>query len=106
MWTGIACLVADRSCKDFKRFGEEGKGAYVNIVAWAESAKQFADRVKRSSHEIDCVLLELERVQLLCERMSEPDYPEELITMRGTAQRQQADVIFGAFHTWTQSDVQ
>jgi hypothetical protein len=37
IWTGIACLVADPNCKNFKRFGDDGKGAYVNIVAWATS---------------------------------------------------------------------
>ena len=35
LWTGIACLVADPGCKEFRRFGDDGKGAYVNIVAWA-----------------------------------------------------------------------
>lgn len=36
--------------------------------------------------------------------MEEPDYLEELIDMRTTARRQPKDVVFGAFHIWTQSD--
>src|SRR5580698_7970408 len=37
LWTSLVCLVADPACQNFKRFGG-GKGAYVNVVAWAESA--------------------------------------------------------------------
>ena len=54
---------------------------------------------------LDCILLELEHVQLLDKRMEEPDYPEELITMLSTAQRQPADLVFGIFHIWTESDI-
>jgi hypothetical protein len=104
LWTGIACLVANPNCKEFRRFGDEGKGAYVNTVAWAPSAQEFRKRVDQVARELDCILLELERVKTLHKRMEEPDYPEELITMRTTAQRQPSDVIFGTFHTWAQSD--
>jgi hypothetical protein len=105
LWTGIACLVADPNCKEFRRFGDDGKGAYVNIVAWASSELEFADRVKQTMPELDCLLLELEGIKPLEKRMEEPDYPEELITMRTTAQRQPKDVVFGTFHTWTQRDI-
>jgi hypothetical protein len=53
---------------------------------------------------MDCILVELEHVQLVEARMSEEDYPEELITMRETAARQTADTVFGRFHTWHQED--
>ncbi len=74
LWTGIACLVADPNCKEFRRFGDNVKGAYVNTVAWACSEEEFGES------------------------------PEELIDMRNTAQRQPTDIIFGTFHTWDQSD--
>jgi len=51
-----------------------------------------------------CILVELEHTQLLETRMSEEDYPEELITMRTTAARQTADFVFGTFHIWNQED--
>jgi hypothetical protein len=44
LWTGLVCVVLDPACKNFKRFGD-GKGAYVNVVAWAKSAKHFEQRV-------------------------------------------------------------
>ena len=50
LWTGLVCLVPDPACKNFKRFGD-GKGAYVNVVAWAESAKHFERRVRATAKE-------------------------------------------------------
>ncbi len=104
LWTGIACLVADPNCKEFRRFGDNGKGAYVNTVAWACSEEEFGERVKQAATELDCIILELEHIELLDERIESPESPEELIDMRNTAQRQPTDIIFGTFHTWDQSD--
>ena len=105
LWTGLACLVADPNCKEFRRFGDDGKGAYVNVVAWASSEENFVERVKQVATTLDCIVLEMDGTQLLDSRMREPDYPDELITMRTTAQRQPDDTIFGCFHVWVQSDV-
>ncbi len=103
LWTGLACLKANPAVKGFRRFGD-GKGAYVNVVACVESQTAFEERAKRHSEGMDCILVELEHVQLLEARMSEEDYPEELITMRETAARQTSDTVFGTFYTWDQED--
>lgn len=105
IWTGVACLVADPKCKNFRRFGDDGKGAYVNVVASVNSEAEFNERVERIVTTLDCILLELDHVQPLDKRMEEPDYPEELITMSSIAQRQPADLVFGTFHIWTESDL-
>jgi hypothetical protein len=105
LWTAIACVVADPACKPFRRFGDDGKGAYVNVVAWAESEEDFHKRIERASKELDCILLELDGVQLLETRMEEPDFPDELLEMRTTAMRQREDTVFGTLHIWTQSDI-
>jgi hypothetical protein len=105
VWTGVACLVADPECKQFRRFGDDGKGAYVNVVASVSSAAGFTERVERIVPTLDWILLELDHVQTLDKRMEERDYPEEPITMRSTAQRQPADLVFGTFHIWTDSDI-
>lgn len=105
IWTGVACIVADPKCKGFNRFGDDGKGAYVNLVASVNSEAEFTERVEQFVPTLDCILLELDHVQLLDKRMEESDYPEELITMRSTAQRKPADLVFGRFHIWTESDI-
>jgi hypothetical protein len=102
LWTGLVCLVADPACKDFKLFGD-GRGAYVNVVAWAESAKHFEQRVTAIAREqLDCVVQEVENVELL---EAVENLPDELLTMRTTAEKDPNNVVFGTFHTWTQNDV-
>lgn len=99
------CLVANPRCKNFKRFGD-GKGAYVNVVAWAESAKHFERRVIAiADQQLDCIVLELEQVELLEAALDCEGCPDEFFTMQGTAERQPEDVLFGTFHVWTQDDV-
>ena len=77
----------------------------MNVVASANSEAEFTERVERIVPTLDCILLELDHVQLLDKRMEEPDYPEELITMRSTARRQPEDLVFGTFHIWTENDM-
>lgn len=103
IWVGLACLKANRKVKNFRRFGK-GKGAYVNVAAWAESKAGFEEKVKRHVEELDCILVELEEVQLLESRMNTPDFAEELVDMRPTANRQQNDTVFGTFHIWHQEE--
>jgi len=102
-WTGVACLKANPKVKGFRRFGK-GKGAYVNVVACVESKPAFEARVKLHVEGMDCILVELENVQLLETRMSSEDCPEELITMQQAAARQQMDTVFGTFHIWHQEE--
>jgi hypothetical protein len=105
VWTGVACLVSDPKCKEFRRFGDDGKGAYVNVAASVNSEAEFNERVERIVPTLDCILLELEGVKPIDERVEEPDCPEEIINMRSTAQKQPSDLVFGAFHIWTESDI-
>jgi hypothetical protein len=105
LWTGLVCLVANPACKDFRRFGE-GKGAYVNVVAWAESAKHFEERVTAIAQgQLDCIVREMENVELLEAVVLRKGCADELFTMRATAERQPNDVVFGDFHVWTQNDL-
>ena len=105
LWTGLVCLVADPACRDFKRFGD-GRGAYVNVVAWAESAKHFEQRVAAiAQDQLDSIVREIEHIELVEIAVKRDTYPEELFTMRETAVRQSNDVVFGAFHVWTQNDL-
>src|SRR4029079_6706151 len=104
LWTGLACLVANPACKHFKRFGD-GKGAYVNVVAWAESGEHFEGRVATiAGEQLDCIVREMEQVELMEAALQRKSCPDEFFTMRATAERQPEDVIFGTFHVWHQDD--
>jgi hypothetical protein len=104
IWTGLVCLVADPACKDFKRFGY-GKGAYVNAVSWAESAGHFEGRVAIAADQLDCIVREIEQIELLEVALQRERCPDEFFTMQATAERQPDDVLFGTFHIWHQDDV-
>jgi len=98
-------LVADPKCAEFRRFGDDGKGAWVNVVGWAESADKFHQKLIYFSGTLDCLVTEFQKVQLLENRLEEDEIPDELFTMKSTAIRQPGDMIFGSFHIWTQSDI-
>jgi hypothetical protein len=85
-------------------FAEDERGAYVNVIAWACSEEEFCKKVRKAAADLSCILQESEKVQLLEQRMEETEYPDELITMRATAQRQPDDIVFGTFYTWVQDD--
>jgi hypothetical protein len=105
IWTGLVCLVADPACKNFKRFGD-GKGAYVHVVARAESAGHFEQRVTTIARDqLDCIVRKTDQIELLEAALQREDCPEEFFTMRSTAERQPDDVIFGTFHVWEQGDL-
>ncbi|HUO16957.1 MAG TPA: hypothetical protein VMX38_18380 [Verrucomicrobiae bacterium] len=102
LWTGLACLKPDPHIKKSRLF--EGKGAYVNVVAWAESKPAFEEKIKRHVEGMNCILVELESIVLLDSRMATQNFPEELITMRETANRQREDSVFGTFNIWHRED--
>jgi hypothetical protein len=82
------------------------KAAYVNAVAWAESAKHFEGRVTVIlEQQLDCIVREIEEVELLESALGREDCPDECFTMRATAERHPADVVLGILHVWTQDDV-
>ena len=99
LYAGLACLKANPNCKDFRRFGD-GKGAYVHVLAWADSREAYSKRVQTTAEELDCILVELEDVALLEIKMDSGDFPDEFFEMRDTAVRQPKDVVFGTFHVW------
>ena len=78
----------------------------MNVVAWADSAKHFEDRVIAiAGEQLDCIVREMDQVELLEAALSREGCPDELFTMRATADRQPNDVLFGTFHVWFQEDV-
>ncbi len=87
LYVGLACLKANPDCKDFRRFGD-GRGAYVHVLAWADSREAYSRRVQTTAEELDCILVELDDVELLETKMGSGDFPEEFLNMRNIAVRQ------------------
>jgi len=102
LWTGLAALKPKPEYNNFRMF--EGKGAYVHIAAWAESQAAFEEHVKKQADELECILCELEDVDLMDAKMEQDDYPVEFIGIRSRATTHPEDTIFGTFHSWMQDD--
>ena len=72
----------------------------MHVLAWADSREAYGRRVQTTAEELDCILVELDDVELLETKMESVDFPEEFFEMRKTAVRQPKDVVFGTFHVW------
>ena len=72
----------------------------MHVFAWADSREAYSKRVQTITEELDCILVDLEEVELLEIKMDSGDFPEEFFEMRNTAVRQPKDVVFGTFHVW------
>jgi hypothetical protein len=55
--------------------------------------------------QLDCIVREMDQVELLETPLQREDCSDEFFTMRATADRQPNDVLFGTFHFWFQEDV-
>jgi hypothetical protein len=103
IWIGLAGLKPRPKQKDFRRFGK-GKGAYVQVAAWAASPAEFEERVRKAAADLNCVLVELDDVGLLEIAIEKEDAPEHLADMLKTAEAHPADAVFGDFHIWHKDD--
>jgi hypothetical protein len=103
IWTGLACVKLNPEIKDVDPF-DGGRGAWSNVVAWADSQTEFEKRVRRHAEGMGYILIELDGIQLLETRMSREGYPEELIEMQQAATRQPEDSIWGTLHIWERDE--
>ena len=58
-----------------------------------------------AAEQLDCIVREIEQIELLEAALHREECPDEFFTMRATAERQPDDVLFGTFHIWDQDDV-
>ena len=57
-----------------------------------------------AKEQLDCIVCEMEKVELLESTLQREGCSDEFFTMRTTAERQPNDVVFGGFHVWAQDD--
>jgi hypothetical protein len=103
LWVGLAGLKANPKSKSFRRFGK-GKGAYVHVAAWAETPAAFEERVRRAADELDCILVDLDDVELLETEMDRDEVPEQFTDMLRMAKERPGDAVFGDFHIWHEDE--
>ena len=87
LYAGLACLKANPNCKDFRRFGNRNRPLCA-CFRLGQLREAYSKRVQTITEELDCILVDLEEVELLEIKMDSGDFPEEFFEMRNTAVRQ------------------
>ena len=77
--------------------------AFVNAVALAQTAEEFAQLVRGALSQLGFELVELEEIEPLALRRLSFAIPEEMERLAEIAQNS-VTVEFGAFHTWVSDD--
>jgi hypothetical protein len=100
VWIGLAEVIAVTGTDALGK----AKGAFVNVVAWANSGEHFHSKVETMATRLDLRLLGLEDVEPFSKRSVEKEVDDQIFQMADTARDNPADVVFGTFHLWNKTD--
>ncbi len=82
-----------------------GKGAFVEVMAWADDAEHFRVVVERSSKQGGVELVNLIDAEPWASRSTRGDLTTDLLDMEEAVAENIAKVAFGTFHTWFKDDL-
>lgn len=94
VWIG---LITVKPKPGNKFFDNSSKGAYVNILAWADRKSDFESEVKNALNDYDLKLVEMEDVEPLLTRQKKFEVDRRLIDL-STEVKNTGKVRFGTFH--------
>jgi len=82
---------------------EEARGAYVHVMAWANTSEEFALAVSSRMYELALEIVDLREVEPWAIRSSGDDpIRDEFFEMADRANADLSLVVFGRFHAWFQ----
>jgi hypothetical protein len=97
IWIGLAEVIPLEGCTALGG----SKGAYVNVMAWAEDAAQFRGMLERNLGQLKLALADMRDPEPWEVRStSSAELPEELFEMAQSIANDPAKVSFGVFHAW------
>jgi hypothetical protein len=100
IWIGLAEVVPSEGC----RLLGEAQGAFVNVLAWAISGRDFYAKVDKAVAGLELKLTDLEDSEPFSRRSAKWEVNEEILRMVDTANEEPSNIVFGAFHKWEKSD--
>jgi len=100
IWIGLAELMPLDGCT----LMGEAKGAFVNVVGWADSSDAFYSKIERIVATLHMKLLSLEDAEPFSQRSSRWEVDDSILQMIDTATENQEDLVFGTFHFWHNAD--
>lgn len=99
LWIGLAEVLPLAECKLL----EEAKGAYVHVMAWADTADEFRAAVVQRATELALVLVDLRETEPWAIRNSSDDpLRDEFFEMQHRISDDTKSIAFGRFHAWFQ----
>ena len=96
IWIGFAEVHPLPGCKLL----EEAKGAYVHVMAWADSAEQFQKMARLRAADLSLEIVELRDTQPWSIRNSADELRAEFFEMETRISTDVRSVAFGRFHAW------
>jgi hypothetical protein len=83
--------------------GKDGKGAYINMLAWAANSSELEDEITKALNHYGLDLEEMEDFDPLSERIMYADVHAELIRLAEEV-RETGQVRFGKIHIYLEED--
>jgi len=96
LWIG---LVEVRALKRTEVLGD-AKGAFVNLVTWADHADQFKSNAELVLNELGLFIVEIDNPEPVATRKKKAGFEEEIEDMIARAENNPNAIIYGTFHTW------
>jgi hypothetical protein len=96
IWIGFAEVRPLPECKLL----EEAKGAYVHIMAWAETAEEFQKMASLRAADLSLKIVQFRDTQPWMIRNSAEELREEFFEMETRISSDVRGVAFGRFHAW------
>jgi hypothetical protein len=101
LWIGLAEVRPSEGCDVL----EGAKGAFVNIVTWAEDADEFKRNAELVLGELRLFVVDVERPEPVeVRRRREGDFEDVIEDMIDRAEDNPNAIIFGTFHLWEKDD--
>jgi hypothetical protein len=96
IWIGLAEVRPLPGCKLL----EEAKGAYVHVMAWAETPEQFQKMAALRAADLSLEIVQIRETQPWLIRNSADELRDEFFEMETRISSNVRGVAFGRFHAW------
>jgi hypothetical protein len=96
IWIG---LVGIRPLPDAEVL-QEVSGAYTNVLTWASSGTEFAERVRKLMDEMKMIITEIEDAEPLSNRGGVEDFDGEIAESISEVEKNPDAIVYGTFHSW------
>lgn len=96
IWIGFVEVRPLPGCKLL----EEAKGAYVHVMAWADTSEQFQKMARLRGADLSLEIVEFRDTQPWSIRNSADEFRAEFYEMQSRISNDVRSVAFGRFHAW------